>query len=101
MRAALGLIHVVGGNEKRHPLPGEFEEQVPEFAARHRIDAGGGFIEEQDRGVMHERAGHGEPLAPAAGQKSGSSVEIWLKVRKRYEFVPPSLQFALGKAVEF
>ncbi len=29
MVAALGLIHVMSGDEKRHALPGEFEEKIP------------------------------------------------------------------------
>ena len=29
VRTAFGFIHVVRGNEERHPLPGELEEQVP------------------------------------------------------------------------
>ena len=37
--AALGLVHVMGGDEERDALAGEAEKQVPESAAGNGIDA--------------------------------------------------------------
>ena len=75
MRAALRFIHVMRGDKKRHPLPGEFEEQIPQLATRDRIDSGGRFVEEEDGRFVHERASHGEALAPAAGEKRGAAIQ--------------------------
>src|ERR1044072_1234997 len=90
----------MGGDEKCHPLAGELEEQIPKLTARDRVDAGGGFIEKQNRRLMHERAGHGEALAPAAGKKRSAPVEIWLEMGERDQVVAPPFQLAFGKAVE-
>src|SRR3954464_7010045 len=38
MRAALGFVHVVCGDEEGYALTGKIEEKVPEFATRYRID---------------------------------------------------------------
>ena len=46
--AALGLVHVVGGDEEGDALAGESEEEVPERAAGDGVDAGGGLVEEDD-----------------------------------------------------
>ena len=48
MRAAFRFVHVMGGDKERHPLPREFEEQVPKFPPRDRIDPGRRFIEKKD-----------------------------------------------------
>ena len=43
---------------------------------------------------MHERAGHGEALAPAAGEQRGAAVEIRLEMGDRDQFIAPLLQLA-------
>ena len=45
-RRALGLVHVVCGDEQGDALAGELEEQIPQFATGHRIDPGGRLVEE-------------------------------------------------------
>ena len=64
----------MGRHEQRHALPGEFEKQIPQFAARDRIDARRRFIEKQNCRLVHERASHGQTLPPAAGKKRGAPV---------------------------
>src|SRR4029077_2713177 len=52
--AALGFVHVVGGNEEGDAVTGKLEQQVPELTPRDGIDARGGFVEEQQlRLVQH------------------------------------------------
>ena len=45
--AAFGFIHVVRGDEERDAVAGKLEQQIPELAARDRIDARGGLVEEE------------------------------------------------------
>jgi len=65
VRATFRFIHVVRGDEERHATPRELEEQIPQLAARDGVDAGGGFVEEKNLRLVHERAGHREALTPA------------------------------------
>ena len=44
---------------------------VPEVAARLRIDAGRRLVEQEQLGVVEHARGEGEPLLPAARQRSG------------------------------
>ena len=66
LAAALGLVHVVGGDEQRDALGRELEEQVPQLAPRDRIDARGRLVEEDHPGLVHERGAQREALLPAA-----------------------------------
>src|SRR5438552_2938909 len=68
--AAFGVVHVVGGVEEGDAAVGEVEEEVPELAACDGVDAGGGFVEEDDVGLVDEGAGEGEALLPAAGERA-------------------------------
>ena len=72
--AALGLVHVVGGDEHGQPVLGEAVDLVPELAPRLRIDAGGRLVEEQQPRLVHDAGGEREPLLPAAGERAGELV---------------------------
>ena len=50
------------------PWCAELREQVPQLAARLRIEARGRLVEEEQIRIARERARHGEPLFLAAGQ---------------------------------
>ena len=76
LAAALGLVHVVGRDEERDPLRGEREQQVPQLAARDRIDAGGRLVEEDDARLVHQRGAERQPLLPAARQQPGAAIEV-------------------------
>ena len=52
VRAALRLVHVMRGDKQRHALAGKLEQQIPQLAPRHRINARRRLVEEQ-----HGRAG--------------------------------------------
>src|SRR5690606_10762840 len=63
-----GLVHVVRGDEDRRALTGEGADELPEVAARARIDARGGLVEEHDARAMEQRRAEREPLAQTARQ---------------------------------
>src|SRR5438445_6209852 len=37
--------------------------------------------------MMHQRAGHRQPLPPTAGQQAGPLFQVWLNVSESYEFI--------------
>ena len=53
MRSAVGL----------EPL-----DQLPELAARLRVESGRGLVEKEESGSPDQRAGQGQPLPLAAGE---------------------------------
>ena len=65
----VGLLHVVRGEEDRLAVAVQLAEDVPERDAALRVEAGGRLVEEQDRGPVHDRPGHHEPLGHAAGER--------------------------------
>ena len=73
--AALGLVHVVGRDEQRHPAGGKLEEQIPQLPAGDGVDARGGLVEKQQLRLVDQRAGQREPLLPSAGERAGELVE--------------------------
>ena len=50
-------------------------DQFPELAARQRIDAGRRLVEDQEIGIVHQRAAQAELLLHAAGQLAGRTVD--------------------------
>ena len=69
--ASLGFVQVWGGENDRQAIGGKVRERVPEFAPRHGIDAGGGFVEQQHARLRNQRAGQRQLLLHAAAQPSG------------------------------
>src|SRR4051812_46307937 len=70
MRAALGFVHVVRGDEESYALTGKIEQQVPKFAACDGVDAGSWFVKIKDFRVMQHGATKRQTLLPAAGKLS-------------------------------
>ena len=71
-----GLLHVGGRNQDAHarPVGPDAVDQLPELAARQRIDAGGRLVEDQQVGVVDQGADQAELLLHAAGQLAGRPV---------------------------
>ena len=69
--AALGFVEIGGGENDRQAIGGKVRERIPEFAARHGIDAGGGLVEQQHARLRHQRAGQRELLFHAAAEPAG------------------------------
>src|SRR5438270_4172504 len=80
VRATLGFIHVMRGDEESHSLASELKEQTPQLTPSHGIDSGCRFVEKQYGGFVHEGAGHGQALAPAAREQPSATVDVWFKV---------------------
>ncbi|MGX1484755.1 hypothetical protein RKD45_003831 [Streptomyces griseus] len=47
----VGLVQVLGGEQDRGAPAGEVADDLPELAAAARVEAGGGFVEEEDAGL--------------------------------------------------
>ncbi len=69
------------------PCAREFEKQIPQLAARDRIDARGRFVEKEDGRLVHERTSHRQALTPAAREQGGAPIEVRLEMRERDQFV--------------
>ena len=72
--AALGFVEIGGGDDDGDALAAQPVENAPEVAPRHRIDAGGRLVEQQDFGRVDERAGEPELLLHAARQLPGAAL---------------------------
>ena len=73
--AALGLVHEVGRDEDRHLVSArQIDEQLPEGIARHRIDARGRFVQDQQFRRMHQRHRQRQALAHAERQFVGHGI---------------------------
>ena len=71
----VGLLHVVGGEQHRHAeLVLHPRHLRPDTVARNRIQADGGFVEDQQRRPVHQRLGQFEPAHHAAGVRAGQVV---------------------------
>ena len=68
---ALGLVHVMGGDQHGQALRRQRVDLVPEFAPRFRIDAGGRLVEQQQLRAGQGAGAEREALLPAAGKLAG------------------------------
>src|SRR2546430_14011689 len=69
--AALGFVHVVSGDKERDAVTGKLEEEIPELAARDRIDAGGGLVEEKKGRLLPHGGAASEAPLPATRKLGG------------------------------
>ena len=81
--AALGLVHVVGRDERRQALDRHVVDEVPEFAPRLGVDAGGRLVEQQQFWLVQDAGGEREPLLPAARKLSRELVAAVLEPHPR------------------
>ncbi len=65
----VGLLHVVRGEQDRLAVGVELAEDLPERDAALRVEAGGRLVEEEDRGSVHDRPRHHQPLRHAARER--------------------------------
>jgi hypothetical protein len=63
----VGLLHVLGGEQHRHPVVDEVADDPPEVAAAARVQARGRLVEVDDAGPPDQAGGQVEP-APHAAQ---------------------------------
>ena len=72
----LGFFHIGGGDQHRHArvFRPQLGHQLPKLAARQGIDAGGRLVQDQQFGIVHQRAAQTEFLLHAAGELAGGTL---------------------------
>ena len=100
MGAAFRFVHVVRGDEKSHAVAGKLEQQVPQLAPRHRVNACRWFVQEQHGRMVHERTGHSQALPPAAGEQPGAPAQVGFQVRQRDQLIVALLKPCAAQAVK-
>src|SRR6266853_3329630 len=98
--AALGFVHVVGGDEEGDAMTGKLEKEIPELAARHRVDAGGGLVEEKKGRLVQHGAAQSEALLPATGKLRGQTSQIGCQAVELNNFFDAALQARGLQAVD-
>jgi len=76
---ALGFFDVVGGEDDGFLVALELFDDVVNFAADLWVEAGGGFVEENDFGIVDERDGESEALLLAAGKLGVESIAFFFE----------------------
>ena len=67
--AVFRFVHKVGGDHHRDPFFYHAVDVQPELTAGEGIDAGGGFVEKQNVGLMHQRTGQRQTLFKTERQR--------------------------------
>src|SRR5262249_27646739 len=98
--ALLRLLQIVGGHQDRSAGVGEAVDHPPEGAPRERIDAGGGLVQEQHGGLVHDRRAERDTLLPSSGQASRDLVFSSLEARERQDPGNLLLALAVGNPVD-
>src|SRR5712692_9482613 len=98
--AALGFVHVVSGDEERDAVAGKLEEEIPELAARDRVDPGGGLVKEKKLRLVQHGAPESEALLPAAGKLRGQAIQIGCEAVELDNFVDAALEARGLEAVD-
>ena len=93
-RATLGLVEVGRRHDDGDALGEELGQQLPELAARHRVDAGRRLVEQDDLRLVDERARERELLLHAARQPIGQPVAERRELRHVEQPVAPLLVVA-------
>ena len=71
--ASIRFVHVWRRHDDREARRLELCEQVPEFAARHRVDAGRRLVEKQEPRPVHQCTAECELLLHATRQRGGAT----------------------------
>ena len=86
---ALRFVHIGGGDDDAHLRPARADrvDEVPELAARQRVDAGGRLVEDEKVRVVDKGAAEAQLLLHAAGKLAcGTRFEL-LQARRRKKLV--------------
>jgi len=60
-------------------LAGQLDQQLPEFITRHRIDAGGRLVEDQQLRFMHHGHGQRQALTDAERQFGRGMIGVFIQ----------------------
>ncbi len=88
---ALRLVEVRGGDDDRRSLPCHLGEDVPEFAARHRINAAGRFVEKDDLGGREQACCERKFLLHTARKRVGTAGAVTFPKEKWISLVITTL----------
>jgi len=97
-RTAFGFVHVRGADEDGDAFDVQVAENVPELAARNRIDAVRRFIEEQNPGTMNQRARESQFLFHSAGQDAGIALLKFFEPGKTQQALDALFAFCAAHA---
>ena len=89
-RAPLRFVEIRRRHQNRDALREKLGQQLPELAARHRIDAGRRLVEQDDPGLVHERACERQLLFHPAGQLIGQPRAELRELRQLEQPLAPS-----------
>jgi hypothetical protein len=71
---ALGLVEVRSRDDGGDAVGDPLVDDAPQLAARHRVDTEGGLVEQQQLGLVDQRAGEPQLLLHAARELAGQAV---------------------------
>src|SRR5208337_1937014 len=77
--AAFGLIHIVRGDKERDALGSKPEEEVPQVAASHGVNAGRRLVKKYEVGAVQQGTRQRQALFPASRETASPAVEIRAK----------------------
>ncbi len=98
--AALRLVHVMRGDDERDALSRQLKQQIPEFAAGHRIDPRRRLIEEHQPRAVQQGTDERQPLLPPPREATRAAVEIGFHSRELDQLGLASFALAVGEAVD-
>ena len=78
---ALGFFNIVGGQQDGFLFATQFFDDVVNFAANLRVEAGRGFVEKHDFRIVDQRHGQGEALLLAAGKFFVEGVAFFFELK--------------------
>ena len=90
----LGLVHVVRREHEGHALLLEPEQPVPDHVPRLRVEPGRRLVEQQQVGVVDQRAGDREPPLHAARERLDLVAGALGQLDEVEQLVDPRLQLA-------
>jgi hypothetical protein len=93
----VSLFHVVSGDEDGEVArAAQIVEHLPDGDARDRIEAGGGLVEKEDAGIVHQAAGDFNAAAHSAGERLDLRAAPFDKVNGFKDFRDVFLALMLG-----
>ena len=96
---ALRLVKVVGSEDDSHAVFIDPGHEVPHGSADLDVHPGGGFIQNQQPGLVDQRPGDHQAALHAAGQRSGQFVAAVPEVQGLQVFLRPPLGLGARNAV--
>ena len=93
---ALGLVHIGRGHQHAHlrASGADAVDQVPELRARQRVHAGGGLVQDQQVGVVYQRAAQAELLLHAAREFARRAAQEFLQARALRQVIDAPAAFS-------